>query len=235
MYEFEGRIRYSEVDANQQLTVLGLIDYFQDCSTFQSEDLHIGVDFLNEHHVGWVVVSYHVSIKRMPRLGEHIRIQTCPYNLKGMFGSRNYAIIDDHDEQIACADSLWVLIDLDTMKPTRIFPEMFDSYKLGSPIPMEKTNRKIMLPQNAVQEAPIPVQKYFLDTNHHMNNGKYIMLAQSFLPDNFTISSFRVEFRNQAYYGDVLYPYIHIEDKKAAVSLCNENSVPYASLEFCSL
>ena len=119
MYEFDSRIRYSEVDSNQNLTVLGLIDYFQDCSTFQSEDLGIGVDYLNEHQLGWVVVSYHVTIERLPRLGEHICIQTFPYNLKGMFGSRNYAMLDDSGSQVACADSLWVLVDLTTGKPTR--------------------------------------------------------------------------------------------------------------------
>ena len=39
MYTFDGRIRYSEVDRKRALTVEKLIDYFQDCSSFQSEDL----------------------------------------------------------------------------------------------------------------------------------------------------------------------------------------------------
>ena len=232
MYEFESRIRYSEVDADQQLTVLGLIDYFQDCSTFQSEDLDIGINYLNKHHVGWVVVSYHVVVERMPLLGEHVRIQTFPYNLKGMFGSRNYAMVDDCGKRIAYADSLWVLIDLETKKPTRILPEMFEIYKMETPIEMEKTNRKIIIPDNATREEPIPVQRYFLDTNHHMNNGKYIMVAQSYLPKDFKVSSFRVEYRNQAYLGDILYPYVSVADKKAVVSLCDVEGTPYASLEF---
>ncbi len=232
MYEFDSRVRYSEVDSDQNLTILGLIDYFQDCSTFQSEDLGIGVDYLNEHQLGWVVVSYHVMIERLPRLGEHIRIQTFPYNLKGMFGSRNYAMVDDDGNRIACADSLWVLVNLATGKPPRIPADIGDRYELGSPFTMEKTNRKILLPEDAVCEEPVPVQRYFLDTNHHMNNGKYIMVAQSYLPSDFPVASFRVEYRNQAHLGDLLHPYVTITPDRVVVNLCNEDKVPYASLEF---
>ena len=232
MYEFDSRVRYSEVDSDQNLTILGLINYFQDCSTFQSEDLGIGVDYLNEHQLGWVVVSYHVMIERLPRLGEHIRIQTFPYNLKGMFGSRNYAMVDDDGNRIACADSLWVLVNLATGKPTRIPADIGDRYELGSPFTMEKTNRKILLPEDAVCEEPVPVQRYFLDTNHHMNNGKYIMVAQSYLPSVFPVASFRVEYRNQAHLGDLLHPYVTITPDRVVVNLCNEDKVPYASLEF---
>ena len=50
MYSFESRIRYSEVDQNQELSVTGIINYLQDCSTFQSEDLNLGITYLQEHH-----------------------------------------------------------------------------------------------------------------------------------------------------------------------------------------
>ena len=35
MYEFDSRVRYSEVDHHGTMTVPALINYFQDCSTFQ--------------------------------------------------------------------------------------------------------------------------------------------------------------------------------------------------------
>lgn len=48
MYEFDSRVRYSEVDHHGTMTVPALINYFQDCSTFQSEDLGIGTTVLKE-------------------------------------------------------------------------------------------------------------------------------------------------------------------------------------------
>ena len=44
MYTFESRVRYSETDENGLLSIAGIVDYFQDVSTFQSEDLGIGVE-----------------------------------------------------------------------------------------------------------------------------------------------------------------------------------------------
>ena len=45
MYTFESRIRYSETDSEGKLTMASLINYFQDCSTFQSEDHGLGLDY----------------------------------------------------------------------------------------------------------------------------------------------------------------------------------------------
>ena len=39
MYQYQTRIRYSELDESGHLRPEALLDYFQDCSTFQSEDL----------------------------------------------------------------------------------------------------------------------------------------------------------------------------------------------------
>ena len=36
MYSFDSRVRYSEVDEDRKLSLTGVINYMQDCSTFQS-------------------------------------------------------------------------------------------------------------------------------------------------------------------------------------------------------
>ena len=46
MYTFNSRVRYSEVDRSLSLDTASIINYFQDCSTFQSEDLGVGVEWL---------------------------------------------------------------------------------------------------------------------------------------------------------------------------------------------
>ena len=43
-YSFDGRIRYSEVDERQTLTLPALVDYFQDCSTFQTQESGAGME-----------------------------------------------------------------------------------------------------------------------------------------------------------------------------------------------
>ena len=41
MYSFDSFVRYSEVGEDKKLTLDGIINYFQDCSTFQSEELQV--------------------------------------------------------------------------------------------------------------------------------------------------------------------------------------------------
>ena len=49
---FESRVRFSEADHTELLTLPGLVNYFQDCSTFQSEDIGYGVESLKKKRAG---------------------------------------------------------------------------------------------------------------------------------------------------------------------------------------
>ena len=74
MYTFESRIRYSETDSEGKLTIASLINYFQDCSTFQAEELGLGLDYLKERHMVWVLSSWQIVAERYPKLCEKVTI-----------------------------------------------------------------------------------------------------------------------------------------------------------------
>ena len=82
MYTFDSRVRYSETGEDGLLSLPAIVDYFQDVSTFQSEDLGIGIDFLKEKDLLWVMSAWQVVVHRYPALGEKIRIGTIPYELR---------------------------------------------------------------------------------------------------------------------------------------------------------
>ena len=48
----DGRVRFSEIDHTRKITVPSIINYFQDCSTFQSEDIGVGLDVLSKKKKG---------------------------------------------------------------------------------------------------------------------------------------------------------------------------------------
>ena len=92
MYSFNARIRYSEVGGDRKLSVPGIVNYLQDCSTFQSEDLKMGIDYLEKNRRAWWLSSWQIVIERYPRLGEEIVVSTWPYDFKGIYGYRNFVI-----------------------------------------------------------------------------------------------------------------------------------------------
>ena len=112
MYTFDARIRYSEVDSRRRLTVEKLIDYFQDCTTFQSEDLGVGLDFMTARGIAWVINYWQIQILRRPQMGEPVKIGTQPYEFKGLMGQRNFLMETQQGERLALANSVWTLLDM---------------------------------------------------------------------------------------------------------------------------
>ena len=78
MYTFQSRIRYSEVGPDGKLTLESLLDYFQDVSTFHSEDLGLGVGYLKEKNMVWVLSSWQIVVERYPMLCEKVITGTAP-------------------------------------------------------------------------------------------------------------------------------------------------------------
>jgi acyl-ACP thioesterase len=232
MYTFDGRIRFSEVDSEGRLTLSALINYFQDCSTFQSEDLGIGVNYLKEQHRVWVLSSWQIVVERYPKLCENIITGTKPYDFKGFFGYRNFSMTDREGGYYAKASSLWTFLDTDTWKPVMPSQIIHDKYALEDRLDMEYAPRKIAVPSDGINYEPITVRKHNIDTNHHVNNGQYVDMAMEMLPENFVVGQMRAEYKKQAFLDDVLYPYVVGEENKYIISLNDAQGKPYVVVEF---
>ena len=85
-YSFTSRIRYSEIGEDGNLTLPGLINYFQDCSTFQSEAIGEGVAELKKRGCAWVLSAWQIHVRRYPSLGEAVKITTWASGFKGFLG-----------------------------------------------------------------------------------------------------------------------------------------------------
>ncbi len=232
MYAFDSRIRYSETDSEGELTLNALLNYFQDCSTFHSEDVGLGIVYMKEIGQAWVLSSWQIVVDRYPRLGERVKIVTLPYELKGFLGYRNFAMLDEEGNYLAKANSLWSLLDMTTGKPVAVNEAMHKGYGIDEKLDMDYAPRKITVPEGGQLLEPIVVKKHHLDTNHHVNNGQYVNIAMEYLPDDFLIHQMRAEYKKQAFLDDVLYPYIVSVESGYVVSLRDEEGRPYVSVEF---
>ncbi len=234
MYTFESRVRYSEVDSEHKLTLPALLDYLQDCCTFQSEALHVGLDYLEREKVGWVLSSWEVEILRYPDMGETIRVHTWPYAFNGFYGYRNFLVEDAQGGVLARANSVWVFMDMARMRPTKVTEVCLRAYEgeFGEPLDGAWGDRKVAVPELAVPQTPVSVARFHIDTNHHMNNGKYVLVAEEYLPDGFEVGGLRVEYKKAAKLGDVLFPRVTEEGDLATVVLAQETGKPYAVVRF---
>ena len=232
MYEFDSRVRYSETDAEGQMTWLALMDYFQDCSVFHSEAVGLGVSAWNKAHQAWILSSWQICRNRMPRLGEQITTQTWAYGMKGFYGYRNFSMNDSDGNRLAYANSIWVLMDTQKGIPVRVSKEIAEAYGLQPPLSMQRSERKIMLPEVWEEKDTLVVPSYFIDSNHHMNNSRYVQVAMEYVPKEFETAQVRVEYKKAARCKDVLVPHVTIEDASVTVGLCAPDGQPYAVVVF---
>lgn len=234
MYTFSTRIRYSEIGEDGTLRPAELIDAFQNCSTFQSEELSIGPAFAIQKQEAWLVASWHIQVMRLPAFGEEVALSTWPYKMDRFFGYRNFTMRDAKGELLACADSCWIYFDNRKQALIRVSDEMKEilGKEIEPAFPMEKQARKIALPDGMEKQPAFPVRRSDLDTNHHVNNGRYVHYAAEYLPADVTVKGIRVEYVKAAMPQDQIYPEVSVDAGETIVNLAQENGKPFAVVQF---
>lgn len=229
MYSFSSRVRYSETDVKGRLTLTGIINYLQDCSTFQSESLGKGIAYLREHHRAWWLSSWQIVIDRYPLLGETITISTWPYEFKGIYGYRNFAIQDAEGNYLVRANSIWFFYDTEAGRPVRAGEEDIRGYGAGEErLAMDYAPRRIALPENYETKEPVLVMRHHIDSNNHVNNAQYVEIARELLPEDFQVGELRVEYKKAAVRGDYMIPRISRQGDAFTAALCDEAGKPHA-------
>ena len=237
MYSFEGRVRYSECDETGRLSLEAIVNYLQDSSTFQSEDLGQGFATLGPRGIAWVLGAWRIEIAEAPRLGEHIRILTWCYEMTRAHALRCFAIEDASGRRLVTADSQWFVLDRSCDRIVRVPQDQY-VYLSDEPradmAPLERRMRA----QGPVERAETQtVRRHQLDTNHHMNNAQYVLMAADALDElgyKAPIASVSVSYRKMALLGERVTPLVSLCPGGHDVSLTNEDGEEYALVRVAS-
>lgn len=245
MYSFKTKVRYSECGVNKKLTLPALVNYFQDCSTFQTANTAGSWEALMEKNLVWMISNWEIEVDRYPALYEEVEIGTVPYSIRGLFGCRNYFMKDAEGNMIARANSIWALIDLKEQFPVRVPEEVVKAYPMEEKLEMDYSGRKVIFPKDGenTSAGELTVRQRDLDINRHVNNEQYIRFATDALEemgfgDRTHPRKLRVEYRKQAFKGDMIYPVINDRTEEGdnggrvfTVSLNGEDGKPYCLVE----
>ena len=200
-YEFRSRVRYSECGEDCRLHLSGVVNYFQDAATFQGEELGIGIPWMKERSLAWILASWQIITDHMPRLGEMITIRTWPYSFSGFYGLRNLELLDESGARAAWANSVWVLMDTDARRPVKVPQQMVQLYGQEEKLGMDYAPRRIAVPEGGEMMEAFTVHRGHLDSR---------------------IYETRVEYREQTFLGDVIRPLVVKAEDAITVSLLKE-------------
>ena len=141
------------------------------------------------------------------------------------------AMKDEAGNVTACANSIWVFMDLEKGRPCRPAEGDIAPYGVHEPLDMPYEGRKITVPEELEDREPFPVRKYHIDTNEHVNNCQYVQMALEMLPADPDVRQVRVDYKRSAVLGDMIFPRTAKTQEGYIVELCDEKSAPYAVVE----
>lgn len=231
MYHFDDRVRYSECDENGDLSLVAMMNYLQDCSTFQSESLGVGLDYLNEHHMGWVLTTWQIEVSRLPHFCDTVRTATWAYGMHGYQALRNFVMDSADGERLVTADSQWVLFDLEERHMIRI-PDSQLVYVSGEArCEMRAMPKHLTVTGPFEETSPVMVSEQHLDTNRHVNNAQYVLMAIDALSElgrSVDLGRLTVQYRSMALLGDVILPRVHATENGSDIELVSQTGTAYA-------
>ena len=175
MYQKEFVISNNDVDYRFTLKPANLYRLFQDVALKATEEVGSDSISLSKRGIDWVITRMDVEIKRLPRCNEKITVCTYPGKDLAMLYPRFFYILDEKNEPIIRASSIWALIDAKTRK-----------------VIVDKDTIKKLPPETHENELPLPgkiacdnertlietrkIHYSDLDFNCHMNNVRYVEL-----------------------------------------------------------
>ena len=235
MYEIKERVRYSEVRENGKMDLLGVVNLLQDCSTFHSHDVGMSIEKVLELKRAWLLSAWDIRVYVFPALYEEITIGTSPHLFRGIFAYRNFWIKNQSGDYLVKADSEWFCIDTEKGRPKKITDELVAPF--GEPkdeLHLPPLQRKISFPEEWIEGEDFLVPREYLDTNHHMNNARYIALSeekengknleQGNEKEEKKLSiGIRAEYLKAYTYGDRIFPRVALESERKCVAFYNQN------------
>ncbi len=176
VYIINKEITSVEVDFNLDTKLSNIFLFFQEVSSIQSEVFHIGKADTLDKDLHWVITRFNVEITRLPKYGEHIKVLTYPGSSNILFFNRHYRILDEKDNVLVKASSIWCVID---DKTHMVKKDPFNGLKL----PVVNMEDELPLPNKVTyKEGKLEYKKTIrysdIDLNNHLNNTRYIELIQ---------------------------------------------------------
>lgn len=167
-------LRSSQCDMYGAWKPGAILECMQETAGAHSAGLGLDRETMNGLGVAWVLSRVKVHMDRVPLVGERITVETYPTPNRHLFFPRTHLFRDESGAQIGCANSLWVLMEIRTRKITQhpeVLAKVAADSDLKCPLGLPATVRALGCEGVTVQLQPCFTD---YDTNHHVNNTKYL-------------------------------------------------------------
>lgn len=204
IFEEQFKIRASEVDINQKATLPAICNLLQEIAGNHARELQFDITDLQQNKLTWVLHRLNVTIDRFPRWRETITIRTWPSGGDGLRAHRVFLILDADKKPIGRSLSYWLILDIQSRRPTRIPKNILDRVPKDSGHVLAVSKRDFSVSEQSDSFQSFEVRKTDLDLNKHLNNVRYVEWALACLPEGTKLDNIDIKFVAEAVLGDTV-------------------------------
>ncbi|WP_076645704.1 acyl-[acyl-carrier-protein] thioesterase, partial [Latilactobacillus sakei] len=169
-YTEEYRIPYFETDIKGELTLASLVNVLILASEHQLNDLNVGEETMHSLNLGWVVTQYQMTINRMPKVDEKVRIVTEAESYNRYFCYRNFWLYDEAGNECVFVQSIFVMMSYETRSMVPVVPEIMAPFESMAIKGSKRFPRIKKIDSEKASQKEYRVRYFDIDGNQHVNN-----------------------------------------------------------------
>ena len=177
IYNEKFTVRTWDVDAKDHLSMAAAFNWCQEIAGIHADKLGVGVDFMREHKVAWILSRMSLELERRPGWQEEIECRTWPSGSERLLVWRNYEMADSKGI-FGHGRSAWLILDTEKLRPLR--PEKWIEKLPHSDkaCALEGACQSIDAQEGLAQVSTRRAAYSDIDYNAHVNNARYIQWIQ---------------------------------------------------------
>jgi len=214
-YTVETSIASYQTDQFGKVSLCSLLKLMFELAWFDSQRQNIGFNQLKSKNLFWVLSRLYVEVDHYPAWLDKIIIKTWYSGTDGIYAFREYLITDDKGNPLLKANSLWLILDLETKKVVAL--KKFNDFPAPSGGYVCRLPRKIRLKEKADDLHFFPVLFSDLDVNKHLNSVKSLERIIDHFGIDFLnkkeINSLEINYLKEGHGGDFLAVSVNKKDE----------------------